>query len=109
MSKTAGMKLKLLWENGKRCRICGKPIKHFDDMTLDHIIPKSKGGRNVIGNCQLAHMICNCKKADKIIPKRDLEQLLRGEKWMIVGKCFVGFGMYLVGLAMFYYAMSKWI
>lgn len=63
-SKTAKFKTQLLWENGKRCAICGKRITCFDDLTVDHIIPLAKGGRNVIENCQLAHRECNERKND---------------------------------------------
>ncbi len=58
------IKLRLLWENGKRCAICGKRIKDFDNLTVDHIVPVAKGGQNVIENCQLAHKDCNGEKRD---------------------------------------------
>lgn len=56
------------------CGICGKPV----DMTLkwpnplskciDHIIPVAKGGHpSDIDNLQLAHLICNNRKSDKIV------------------------------------------
>lgn len=35
--------------------------------TKDHIFPKSKGGRNNLGNMQTMCVICNKKKGDKII------------------------------------------
>ena len=64
--RTTKIKLQLLWENGKRCGICGKMINDFDDLTVDHIYPIAKGGKNVIDNCQLAHKKCNVEKGDKI-------------------------------------------
>lgn len=57
------------------CQICGKPTDQNDRdgnkigkmyPTLDHIIPLSKGGGHIWGNVQLAHMICNSKKQDRI-------------------------------------------
>lgn len=44
-----------------RCTICGRHIR-FDVMTVDHIVPKSKGGTNDIKNLQLACHTCNLVK-----------------------------------------------
>lgn len=65
-SKTDKIKTRLLWEHGRYCAICGKKIRTFDDLTVDHIIPLSKGGKNEIENCQLAHKRCNSIKSDKM-------------------------------------------
>jgi 5-methylcytosine-specific restriction endonuclease McrA len=35
-------------------------------MTKDHIIPKSRGGKDSLRNFQTMCTICNCEKADKI-------------------------------------------
>lgn len=40
--------------------------KDFELMTIDHIIPKSKGGTNTIENLQPMCHTCNTKKADKL-------------------------------------------
>lgn len=89
-------KLRLLWTNGKICGICGRKIKRFDEMTIDHIIPLSRGGNNKIDNCQLAHSACNAMKGNLIIKEdRELNRPLF-EKWLTMGKCFVGFGVYLI-------------
>ena len=81
-SKTTNIKLQLLWEHGKRCAICGKKISSYDELTVDHIIPRSKGGKNVLSNCQLAHRACNSKKNDTMPDK--FEQLLRYNKRRII-------------------------
>ena len=51
-----------LEEHDYRCAICDA---HNDDspMTMDHIIPISRGGRNEISNIQPLCSSCNCKKA----------------------------------------------
>lgn len=60
------------------CQICGQPVD-WDDKKLikvryqygnnypsiDHIIPKSKGGLHCWDNVQLAHRLCNSRKQDK--------------------------------------------
>lgn len=47
------------------CALCGKPVDP-DDATIDHIIPKSRGGEHVPDNWQLAHRRCNTRKGAKI-------------------------------------------
>lgn len=50
---------KLVFErDGYRCVICGT----WKDLTIDHIVPKSKGGTNDPGNLQTMCRICNSKK-----------------------------------------------
>src|SRR5690606_29241704 len=52
---------------GDNCWLCGKPMK-FDNprritgATLDHVLPRSRGGRNGIENLRLAHKCCNEKR-----------------------------------------------
>jgi len=41
--------------------------KDFELMTIDHIVPKSKGGLNTIENLQPMCHTCNTKKADKTV------------------------------------------
>lgn len=46
------------------CAICGCLIDKKDTITLDHHIPKSKGGDSGSNNLLPAHKICNEIKAD---------------------------------------------
>lgn len=75
-------KLKVKYENIKVeeifkkdnwiCKICGEPVDKYlgypnsMSATLDHIIPLSKGGTHTYNNVQLAHLICNIKKSNKM-------------------------------------------
>lgn len=56
-----------LWDRSRKCAGCGKPIETFEEASLDHIIPRSKGGRTRLCNLQLMHMRCNSKKSSKIV------------------------------------------
>lgn len=54
--------------DGWICGICGKKVNrrlkypHPRSVSLDHIIPLSRGGKHTLSNVQCAHFICNCKK-----------------------------------------------
>jgi 5-methylcytosine-specific restriction endonuclease McrA len=66
---------KLIKRKGLRCAICGEMCDPNDHTwgysgpmypSIDHIVPMSKGGGHVWGNVQVAHIICNSEKGDKI-------------------------------------------
>ena len=44
------------------CNLCGKKLK----LTIDHIVPVSKGGNNFIENIQPLCLSCNSKKSNKV-------------------------------------------
>lgn len=46
-----------------QCQYCGRR----SDLTLDHVIPQSKGGRNTWQNLVTACAPCNVKKGDKTL------------------------------------------
>lgn len=44
------------------CAGCKKPFTSFDKMEVDHIIPRSQGGKDAYGNLQLLHRHCHVAK-----------------------------------------------
>ena len=46
----------LTW--GRDCHLCGLPITE-DDLSFDHLIPRSKGGTTNVNNLRAAHRLCN--------------------------------------------------
>jgi hypothetical protein len=63
-----------LWENSHTCKICNNEIHIFEDCTVDHIEPYSKGGKTIAGNAQLAHRFCNARKNDSYNNPSDAPQ-----------------------------------
>lgn len=47
-----------------KCQYCGKDCAH-NELTVDHVVPKSKGGANNWTNLVTSCVACNNKKADK--------------------------------------------
>lgn len=45
------------------CQYCGMPLSR-DEITIDHIHPKSKGGKNSFYNCVVCCKYCNSQKGD---------------------------------------------
>jgi 5-methylcytosine-specific restriction endonuclease McrA len=64
--------LELARRDGSDCGICGEVVDlaATGDLgpSVDHIIPRAKGGSNDPSNLQLAHMRCNRLKSDRLIP-----------------------------------------
>lgn len=58
------LKDRLIRRDGAVCAICGEPIATMHDITLDHVMPISRGGETTIDNLQLAHERCNRTKRD---------------------------------------------
>lgn len=52
-------KRKRLWQKIRICFVCGEKITKYEDASLEHVLPKSKGGKSNIRNLTLSHKICN--------------------------------------------------
>lgn len=64
---------KRLYDAHPVCAICKNRIHTFEDSTVDHIIPYSRGGKTVEENAQLSHRSCNAAK-NAAIPPNVLQQ-----------------------------------
>ncbi len=58
-------KAKLLKKQKGKCNHCGLYFQDGDLMEIDHIIPKSKGGKNESKNLQLLHRHCHDDKTTR--------------------------------------------
>ncbi|MEU7066900.1 HNH endonuclease [Streptomyces sp. NPDC046161] len=65
--------MQLVRRDGADCRLCGKAIDltlkfpHSFSVSIDHVLPRAKGGSDAAANLQLAHLRCNIVKRDKLI------------------------------------------
>jgi CRISPR/Cas system Type II protein with McrA/HNH and RuvC-like nuclease domain len=57
---------KVFERDGYTCAYCGQKFE-MDDLEVDHIHPKSKGGKNNFINFITACCKCNCKKSNQIL------------------------------------------
>ncbi len=55
-------KRNVLLRDGFRCAYCGR---HADRLSIDHIVPRSRGGRTGFDNCVAACRQCNLKKGGR--------------------------------------------
>ncbi|MCD6548894.1 MAG: HNH endonuclease [Thermodesulfobacterium sp.] len=73
----------LLLRDKYRCQYCGKHLKNPKDRTIDHVIPKSRGGKTVWTNVVLCCKKCNLKKGDRTPEEAGLKLLKtpKAPKW----------------------------
>ena len=53
------------------CQYCGRRSP-ADRLSIDHVLPRSKGGRTTWDNCVLACVRCNARKADRSLQESGL-------------------------------------
>ena len=54
----------VLWRDNNQCQYCTKYFK-YEHLTMDHVLPKSRGGLNTWENLVTACKKCNQKKGNK--------------------------------------------
>ena len=71
--------------DGNQCMYCGiKP--GTEELTIDHVLPRSKGGLTTWENCVLACVACNSLKADKMMHEVRSKKYPNGMKLLTVPK-----------------------
>ena len=59
------MRLQVIERDGLVCGLCGGGVEE-DDIHIDHIIPVSKGGKDMLDNLQVSHSTCNLRKGNRV-------------------------------------------
>lgn len=78
--RVRALALKLAWEQGQnRCPECRKPMDYSRSLMpnsaeVDHIIPHSQGGQDVIENCRVTCRQCNQRLGGKVGKQRSRKQ-----------------------------------
>ncbi len=61
------------------CQYCGK-VPPKEELTIDHVMPRSRGGRTTWENVVLACIKCNMKKGSKLVNEAGLKLLKEPKK-----------------------------
>jgi len=67
------MVAKLFYRDKGICQLCQEPIDLRLEypsqwsLSIDHVLPVSKGGTNLLSNLQSTHLICNVRRGNKAI------------------------------------------
>ena len=75
----------LMRRDNYRCAYCGRRAE-----TIDHVLPRSRGGQHVWENCVASCTICNHQKADRLLEELGWTLAVppvvpRGAHWRLVG------------------------
>lgn len=84
MGKGISKKLKdAVWHRDRGlCFYCGRFLtKGHPERTLDHVIPKSKGGANRMWNLVISCKACNSEKEDQDPTQEQLVVILSRKAW----------------------------
>ena len=74
----------LMRRDNYRCAYCGR---HGE--TIDHVIPRSRGGTHAWENCVAACQMCNHRKADRLLSElgwslRSVPSTPKGQHWRLL-------------------------
>lgn len=72
--RTFGLRRSIFLRDKNKCQYCNK-ILTKKDRTLDHIIPKAKGGETSFLNCVASCRKCNTKKGSQNLQKVQMKLL----------------------------------
>ena len=75
----------LMRRDNYKCAYCGRKAE-----TIDHVIPRSRGGQHAWENCVASCTICNHRKADRFLEELGWTLAVppavpRGAHWRLVG------------------------
>jgi 5-methylcytosine-specific restriction endonuclease McrA len=60
--------------DGSRCQYCGSKLP-TSELSIDHVVPKSRGGKTTWENCVLACIPCNVRKGNRSLENANMRLL----------------------------------
>ena len=69
--RAKGLRAKLYFRDEGKCQFCKQtidislPYPNPASLSIDHIVPRSKGGYSAVSNLQIAHLSCNVNAGAK--------------------------------------------
>ena len=73
-TEIAPRKRNIFWRDANVCQYCTKTF-HIKELTIDHVIPKSRGGKNTWQNLATSCMKCNQKKGARTPEEANMKLL----------------------------------
>jgi 5-methylcytosine-specific restriction endonuclease McrA len=75
----------LMRRDNYRCAYCGRRAE-----TIDHVLPRSRGGKHTWENCVASCTTCNHRKADRLLEELGwtlpvVPEVPRGAHWRLIG------------------------
>jgi len=61
----------LILRDRNRCHICGRGEAQEDPWTIEHVLPKARGGTDELANLRVAHRSCNLTKGTHLVASYD--------------------------------------
>ena len=92
-TKVPFSKKNVLIRDGFKCMYCGVKSKK---LTIDHIIPRSRGGKSSFENCISSCKACNSKKGSKT--PREAGMVLRGKTTQPTIQEFLNIKLKILGI-----------
>ena len=84
MSHSLAKRKAIYKRDGYKCLNCGSK----KDLTLDHIVPLSKGGHNGKSNLQTLCKACNCNKSASIMPLTKNREVIKSINKYFRMRCY---------------------
>ena len=74
MGDGAPTRQNIIWRDKNICQYCGNDFK-TGELTVDHVLPRSRGGKNTWENLVAACKPCNQKKGAKTMEEADMHPI----------------------------------
>jgi 5-methylcytosine-specific restriction endonuclease McrA len=74
LTSVSPKKRNIFWRDANICQYCGNKF-HIKELTVDHIMPKSRGGKNTWLNLTTSCMKCNQKKGARTPEEANMKLL----------------------------------